>query len=146
MGTYLLTGSAPSGHPLRLHPLAAPTHCSTRQPGHWAASTPGASVRRPAHRLPCAPSCPDRAALIHPAHQLVRAHVQGSVNPSFHTGTRSSYGGQATRMPAKSSDELDDWALERNRPIMAIACVASPLLSIHSIQPNSVSQNLTSSP
>jgi hypothetical protein len=72
--------------------------------------------------------------------------VQGSVNPSFHTGTRSSYGGQATRMPAKSSGELGDWALERSRPIMAIACIASPLLFIHSIQPNSALQNSTSSP
>jgi hypothetical protein len=53
--------------------------------------------------------------------------VQGSVNPSFHTGTRSSYGGQATRMPAESSGVLGDWALQRSRPIAAIACVASPL-------------------
>ena len=37
--------------------------------------------------------------------------IQGSANSSFHTGTRSSYGGQATRMPAKPSDELGDWAL-----------------------------------
>jgi len=72
--------------------------------------------------------------------------VQGSVNPSFHTGTRSSYGGQATRMPAKSSGEMGDWALERSRPSTAIACVASPLLFIHPIQPNSAFQNSTSSP
>lgn len=119
------------GHPSTTDPLqtasTAPTHsASTRQPGHWAASTPGASVRRPAHRLPCAPSCPDRAALIHPAHQLAPAAPPTGAGcaHSCQSGARSSCQAkpEQSRMPTTPACSI----LERMpapSPVAAIACV-----------------------